>query len=316
MLPSLPVSLKLVELNNSHNTDKELFLFVGLANGVLMKTAVDSITGALSDTRTRYLGKKEVNLFKVQSAGTNSIMASSAKPWLCYNYMSKYYATILNYDTLDYASSFSSEVCNEGIVAISGNTFKIFQINRFGEVFNQVVVPLRYTPRKMVINSDNNNFVIIEADQNVYSKKEKDAIKYDIAEKTNDKEYLKLKEDMIGVPESKEGKWASCIRLLDPYELKILDLMECENNEAAFSCCITSFSTNPGEKFLVVGTAIDMVLQPRSFKSAWIIVFAFKEDGRKIEFVHRVNKLFNKFRLLLKIYQVLFVSFRDVYLLV
>lgn len=32
---------------------KELYLHVGLNNGVLLKTAVDPITGSLTDTRTR-----------------------------------------------------------------------------------------------------------------------------------------------------------------------------------------------------------------------------------------------------------------------
>jgi len=33
---------------------KELYLNVGLSNGVLLKTAVDPVTGSLTDTRTRY----------------------------------------------------------------------------------------------------------------------------------------------------------------------------------------------------------------------------------------------------------------------
>ena len=31
----------------------ELYLHVGLNNGVMLKTAVDHVTGALTDTRTR-----------------------------------------------------------------------------------------------------------------------------------------------------------------------------------------------------------------------------------------------------------------------
>jgi splicing factor 3B subunit 3 len=252
ILPSTPESVQLIEMGGE---EKQLFLFVGLNNGVLMKTTVDNITGALSDTRTRYLGPSLVNLFKVNIHNSSSILAVSTKPWLCYNLMSKYYCNNLNYDPIDYASSFSSEQCNEGVVALSGNNLKIFSFNRLGEIFTQTVVPLRYTPRKMVIHPENNNIVIIESDQNVYYKSEKDRIKKEIAENTNDEQYVKLKEDIIGVPFSGEGRWASCIRMIDPIEHKLLDLNEFEGNEAALSACIMTFSSTPGEMFLIVGTA-------------------------------------------------------------
>ena len=58
-----------------------------------MKTSVDMITGALSDTRTRYLGKRPVSLFKVHD--NSMLLALSSKPWLGYIYMSKYYLDFL-----------------------------------------------------------------------------------------------------------------------------------------------------------------------------------------------------------------------------
>ena len=66
---------------------------------------------------------------------------------------------------------------------------------------------------------------------------------------------MKFPEDKIGTPVSQEGKWGSCIRMVDPSELKTLDLLELEENEAAFSGVVMSFSTTPGEFYLIVGTA-------------------------------------------------------------
>jgi len=297
MLPAPAESIIMLEMGGLSsgtvsNQTPNLFLFVGLNNGVLMKTSVDPITGSLSDTRTRYLGSRSVSLFKTSVQGKSAVIASSSKPWLCYNYMGKYYCTNLNTDPVDYASNFSSEQCLEGIVAISENSLRIFSVERLGENFNQTVVPLRYTPRKMVIHPDTNNIIIIESDQNSYSKREKDNIKKEIAEKSNDEEYLKLKEDQIGVPYAGEGRWASCIRMLEPYEYKILDLIEFEDNEAALSAYVMTFSTTPGEMFLIVGTAKEMKLHPRSFSQASIIVFAFREQGKKVEFLHRVIKIY------------------------
>jgi splicing factor 3B subunit 3 len=174
-------------------------------------------------------------------------------------------------------------------VAIVNNSLRIFYFERLGEIFNQTTIPLRYTPRKMVFHPETNNIVIIESDHNSYSKREKEMIKQEIANTTKDLEYLKLKEDQIGTPYAGEGRWGSCIRMIDPYKYDLLDLIEFEENEAAFTTCIMSFNNSPNELFLVVGTAKDMKLHPRNCTSASIIIFAFKDQGKKIEFLHRVK---------------------------
>ena len=49
--------------------------------------------------------------------------------------MNKVNITPLSYEMLENASSFSSEKCPEGIVAIAGNTIRIVSIERLGENF-------------------------------------------------------------------------------------------------------------------------------------------------------------------------------------
>ncbi|CAF1678743.1 unnamed protein product, partial [Didymodactylos carnosus] len=41
------------------------FLNIGLQNGVLLRSVLDSVTGDMSDTRTRYLGSRPVKLFRI-----------------------------------------------------------------------------------------------------------------------------------------------------------------------------------------------------------------------------------------------------------
>lgn len=60
-LPALPESLCVVEMGREGRegegglgTVGGLFLNIGMTNGVLLRTALDSITGDLSDTRTRF----------------------------------------------------------------------------------------------------------------------------------------------------------------------------------------------------------------------------------------------------------------------
>jgi splicing factor 3B subunit 3 len=291
-LPYMLESVALIEMknfvNSTENTENdELFLHIGLSNGVLLRTSVDNITGNLSDTRTRYLGNKAVKLFKVKVQGNAAVLAVSSKPWLCYNYLSKYFTTTLNTEPMDFVSGFFSEEVGEGIVSIVKGSLKIHCIDRLGEFFNQSSVDLRYTPRKILLNPETRHLIILESETNTLGKREKDDLRYSIAEKTNDAEYLELEDKIIGLPYAEDGKWGSCIRMIEPFENKLLDLIELEQNEAVFSGCVMNFITQPEENFLIIGTAKDMKLFPRSYSSASIIVFAFRENGTKIEFVHR-----------------------------
>ena len=59
-----------------------------------------------------------------------------------------YIEHLRRYDTLEYACGFSSEQCPEGVVAISTNTLRILALEKLGAVFNQVTMPIKYTPRK------------------------------------------------------------------------------------------------------------------------------------------------------------------------
>lgn len=110
-----------------------MFLHVGLEQGVLLRTIVDNVTGVLSDSRTRFLGSSSVRLAKVKQQGKGALVALSNRPWLCYHYMGRVNITPLSYENLEQASSFSSEKCPEGIVAISGNTLRIISVERLGE---------------------------------------------------------------------------------------------------------------------------------------------------------------------------------------
>ena len=82
---------------------------MGLVNGVLLRTVVDSVTGVLSDSRTRILGTNAIQMAKVKIGGAgNALVAMCNKPWLCYSNMGKVSITPLSYEALEGASSFSS----------------------------------------------------------------------------------------------------------------------------------------------------------------------------------------------------------------
>lgn len=85
-----------------------------------------------------------------------------------------------------------------------------------------------------------------------------------------------------------EGHWASCIEVVDPQGKEVTHKIELEENEAALSVAVVPFSSQDDTYFLVVGTAKDLVVNPRGFSCGYIHVYSFNEEGKELEFIHKV----------------------------
>ena len=59
--------------------------------------------------------------------------------------------------------------------------------------------------------------VILEKDHNCFTYKERQELKKKIAEKSGDEAYLQIDDAKIGYPKAGDNKFASCIRIVDPY---------------------------------------------------------------------------------------------------
>jgi splicing factor 3B subunit 3 len=141
VVPAQPHSLCLVEMGavgggSTQGGGAQLYLNIGLSNGVLLRTVVDALSGALSDTRTRFVGTRAVRLFAVSVAGGSAVLALSSRAWLCYNWQTRFHMTPLSYMPLEYGAGFASEQCPEGLVAVHENTVRIIAFDRLGDMFN------------------------------------------------------------------------------------------------------------------------------------------------------------------------------------
>jgi len=295
---TVPDSLSLIEISNSStintNVTNTLYLNIGLNNGVLLRAVVDSITGELSDTRTRYIGSRSVKLFKVKVKGANALLALSSRPWLGYNHQSRFQLTPLSYTTLEYASHFTSEQCPEGIVSISGNTLRIFAVERLGQIFHSSEIPLLHTPKKFIIHPQFQYLIIIESDHNSGSSLEKTKFKSygddnsmevenGTTTTTNTGVHLNKEERIFGTikPGSKTGRWGSAIHVVDTLNNKTLDVVELPGNEAALSICTCVFHDRDGEVYIIVGTAKDWMIDesPKAHDGGFIHVFRITADA-------------------------------------
>ncbi|XWS07837.1 hypothetical protein CRYUN_Cryun41cG0027100 [Craigia yunnanensis] len=222
-----------------------LFLNAGQQNGVLFRTVVDMVTGQLSDSCSRFLGLRAPKLFSIKVRGRPAMLCLSSRPWL-------------------------------GVVAVAGDALRVFTIERLGETFNKTAIPLRYTPRRFVLQPKRKLLVIIDSDQGSYTAEEREAARkecfeaagmgengngnVDQMENGGDDEYKEdpRSDEHYGYPKAESNKWVSCIRVLDPRTAATTCLLELQDNEAAFSVCTVTFHD---KEFLEDGRSLELLHQ-------------------------------------------------------
>ncbi|KAF7366281.1 hypothetical protein MSAN_00884300 [Mycena sanguinolenta] len=226
---------------------------VGLQNGVLLQTVLDTNTGQLGDTQSRFLGTRPVRLSRVVlQDGIEALLALSSRSWISRNRNNTHTTafTPLLCDALEHACGFVHDICPDGFIGTTGSVLRIFCLPKLKDSnkLHQESVPLCHTPRQMVCHPNNNYIYIVETDNRM----------------------------AINPP---AGTWSSSIHILDPTKGETIACIPLDHTEAAFSITIVPFSARGGQLMLVVGTATNVVQVPRSFTSAFLRLYRFKENG-------------------------------------
>jgi splicing factor 3B subunit 3 len=225
----------------------------------------------------------------------------------------RYHQDPLSYEALEHVADFSSETCPGGLVAVAGNTLRVVTIDNLGAMYNQTVIPLRYTPRKLC-RLGSRDLVVIEADHNEFNEAERAAVEKRYAaalsgksgdeameiegvaanEQKNEGEGEGEQEEEEGtvmpvrgpVPGA-EGKWASCVRVLDAVTGATKCMLELPADEAAFSVCTCKFTQHSEETFIAVGTAQALTLHPKRWAGCYIHVYRVLGDS--LQLLHRTE---------------------------
>jgi len=304
-LPARPESLCIVDMGGTEDSRQgTLYLNIGLENGVLLRTVLDPVTGDLADTRTRYVGSRPVKLFRIKMQGGEAVLALSSRSWLSYYFQNRFHLTPLSYETLEYASGFSSEQCPEGVVAISTNTLRILAMEKLGAVFNQMSFPLEYTPKKLAIHPHTGHLIVTQTDHNAYTDEVKKTRRIQMAEEMKeaagpDEQELAqemadafltedLPENIFGAPKAGPGMWSSVLQIMDPIEGKTFFIQRYEQNESTVSLAYCKFASQGDfQQFVLVGVAKDLQLSPRSFGACYIYTYRLDPECTALEFLHR-----------------------------
>ncbi|CAH2352745.1 pre-mRNA-splicing factor Rse1p [[Candida] railenensis] len=265
-------------------------LHIGMENGLYARSRIDSRTGNLSDTRTRYLGNKPVELstIKLSDAGNGSgdeesitgVLAISSKSWIGYNYHNNFKLTpLLNVNINSGASFFSEDIGGDAIVAINKqDELVIFTLGdgesnvSMDEDFSISSMKLRYTPKRMVREEE------AGSDQILYVIGSQLGVESNIP--ATRLEVGKTIESEIEVedidPTPTPGCWSSCLQIVDVFEQKVIQSIEFSTNERALAVAIVMFSDS--NKSLVIGTSAEGKYYLYVFKLAKSLHFLHKTE--------------------------------------
>lgn len=164
---------------------------------------------------------------------------------------------------------------------------RIFTIEDLSKNLLQDNIPLSYTPRKFVKHPEHPLFYVIEAENNVLAPTTRQKLLTDSTAVNGDAVVLPPEE--FGYPRG-TGHWSSCIQIIDPVTTKsVLFTLDLEDNECATSIAAAPFAGQDDETFLIVGTAKDLTVNPRSFTAGFLHVYRFHEDGKELEFIHKTK---------------------------
>lgn len=185
--------------------------------------------------------------------GSPAILALSSRPWLNYAYRGILQFTPLIFDALDYAWSFSAELCPEGLIGIVGNSLRcalsyrirdsqaevadsrsrarnsIFTFPRLGQKVQQTVIDLSYTPRQLLTSPFSRLLYTVEADHRTIGAPAAQKAIADLraAEIEVDDEALALDAKEFGLPRAPAGTWGSCLRVIDPVTVRLCVSFPC-----------------------------------------------------------------------------------------
>ena len=126
-----------------HTTCSErISLYIGFEDGSLFRAFVDPNNGEFRETRTRSVGTKPVQLFKLTVGTTECVLVRGVKCWLYYTHLKKDMMTPLSYFFLDCATSFTSSRYPNGVIGCVNQSLRVFTIDRLGDCFSQVFVTI------------------------------------------------------------------------------------------------------------------------------------------------------------------------------
>ena len=279
-LPSIPEK---IIIQNSH-------VLTALNNGVLCRTHIDELTGALSEARTRVMTDgQSLKLFPIKIGSKEAVVLSGNKHYLGYfdNVSGKFelqHLLIDNVKDLRFVSDFAQD---QLLIVDSDKLLKISNIEISPSGFTKRKKKLDLLGRKLLINAETQNLIIIQSENRSISKSEKLELQNDIKTKfnlaTNQGEHMTPNLLRFGV---KPSCWQSKVSIVSPITLKEIFSLNFPANEHIIEAKIVNFKGLEKETFLLISIATDHDVLTNKYSESRIDLYIFEKEGKELTHFH------------------------------
>lgn len=268
-LSSVAQSLSIFSMEDQSSGAANLFLHIGMANGVYARLRIDAISGELTNPRNQYTGPHEVSVSRLNFDNQNVVGISSVRSYLGYADGADFKITALEKPVFSQICLFKSEdVPENGALGISGNTLTILTVDKLDANMMIESIVLRYTPKDMADCTDDNGMIYVAEADNLISPPFKKEVSYEVDEESQEKY------QQFGY---KAGdSWGSCIQVISSANKAVGQTIELETGESAFRLCKVSFDD---QDYLAVSVAVNQKLMPNRNDVSYIYTYKIETDG-------------------------------------
>jgi splicing factor 3B subunit 3 len=159
---------------------------------------------------------------------------------------------------------------------------RIFSIDQLNNNLKQEIMPLSYTPRRLIQHPHRPLFYILETDHNTSPLPNTQTNGQANGDGVDGYDAV-----MYGLPKTGQGHWASCIRIIDPLSKETVFRIDLEEDEGAMCGAIVRFQNRGDDLYLCVGTGKGVSFNPPAIPGAFINTYLISPDGRSLELVHK-----------------------------
>ena len=167
--------------------------------------------------------------------------------------------------------------------------YSIFRILTLSNALLQEITPLQNTPRRFITHPHYPYFYVLESDYNTLSAKNRQTL----TDSAVNGDATELPPEEYGYPKA-DKHWASCLQIVNPLgepygEHGVISTMNFDEGETPLSIAAVPFTSQDDEVFILVGTALDLIISPNSFVCGYIHVYRLLENGSSLEFIHKTK---------------------------
>lgn len=286
-LPAVPEK---IVIQHSH-------VLTALSNGVLCRTHIDELTGALSEARTRVMTDGQpLKMYPVKVDNREAVILSGNKHYLGYfdGETGKFELQHLiidsskeNVETLKELKFVINFQDDQMIIVDVNSLLKICKVSIPKTGFTSKKKKLELMGRRLLINAEHQNLIVVQSENRRILNPTKTQL-VDHIKTSLELDSPKIQEvdlDLLRFG-AKPSTWESRISIINPITLEDITSIQFKPDEHILETQLLTFKGADNETFLLVSVACNHDVLTNKFTSSRVDLYVFEGEGAGLSLFH------------------------------